>query len=179
MVREGMRLDLAAVVLLLWMSFLACTPPMPISYRGHSLSPDANGPKALPTVKRKAIDGREVDTSALRGKVVVVKFFAKFCEPCKKTLPFVEAYARAHPEVAVVGVSEDESEADVKELVVRYELSFPVVQDGGHSVSGRFRVGELPMVFVADPQGKIRWIGGPLHTEEAFANAVQAAANGP
>lgn len=157
----------------------ACTPPMPISYRGSSLSPDASGPKALPRVKRTAIDGREVDTDTLRGKVVVVKFFAKFCEPCKKTLPFVEAFAKAHPEVAVVGVSEDESDADVKELVAQYGLSFPVVQDGGHAVSGRFRVGELPMVFVADGQGKIRWVGGPLHTEEAFDNAVAASAKGP
>ena len=170
-----MRLEgIAAVVLSLGVGSLACTPPMPISYRGSSLSPDASGPKALPRVSRKAIDGRVVDTETLRGKVVVVKFFAKFCEPCKKTLPFVEAYAKSHPEVAVIGISEDESEADVRELVAQYGLSFPVVQDGAHAVSGRFRVAELPMVFVADPRGKIRWIGGPLHTEQAFTNAVSA-----
>ena len=144
---NAMRVSRLVAVCLVLAGIAACTPPMPISYRGSSLSPDASGPKPLPHVKRKAIDGREVDTDALRGRVVVVKFFAKFCEPCKKTLPFVEAYAKAHPEVAVVGVSEDEAEADVKELVAQYGLSFPVVQDGGHAVSGRFRVSELPMVL--------------------------------
>src|SRR4051794_27417397 len=87
---------------------LACgRPSPPPSYAQNPLAP-APTPKPLPDFQRRTLDGPAADTKALRGRVVVVKFFAKYCEPCKQTLPWMESFAESHKDVAVIGVAEDE-----------------------------------------------------------------------
>jgi len=135
-------------------------------------SPLANNP--LPDFQRRSLDGAQVDTKGLRGRVVVVKFFAKYCEPCKKTLPAVVTLAKERADVVFIGVAEDEREADVQEVVSAYGLTFPIVHDRGNVLSGRYRVSEMPVTFVADAQGVVRWIGGPGQSEDDLAKAVSA-----
>lgn len=142
--------------------------PMPPS----AASPLAGNP--LPDFQRRSLGGAQVDTKGLRGRVVVVKFFAKYCEPCKKTLPAVESLAKERAEIAFIGVAEDEYEADVQEVVGTYGLTFPVVHDRGNVLSGRYRVSEMPVTFVADAQGVVRWVGGPGQSEDDLARAVSA-----
>jgi cytochrome c biogenesis protein CcmG/thiol:disulfide interchange protein DsbE len=136
-------------------------------------APSAVLDKPLPRLQGRALDGASVDTSATAGKVVVVKFFAKYCEPCLKTLPATQRLHEKHREVAFIGVSEDESRADVEELVRTFRLSFPVVHDAGNGIAGRFRVSELPATFVADGRGTIRWVGGDKQTEDDLARAIE------
>lgn len=128
--------------------------------------------RPVPDFKRPGLDGSVVDTQAARGKTLVVKFFAKYCEPCKRTLPAVESLHKAHGDVVFIGVSEDESEADAKEIVGTYGLTFPVVHDRGNVLSGRYRVSDLPITFVVDATGKVSWVGGPAQTEEDLKRAV-------
>lgn len=137
-------------------------------------TPSALLAKPLPDFKRRTTEGASVDTAALRGKVVVVKFFAKYCEPCKKTLPAVEALAKRSTQVAFVGIAEDESMADVLEVVREYELTFPIVHDQGNVLSGRYRVRDLPVTFVADAKGVVRWVGGSGQGEDDLADALSA-----
>jgi thiol-disulfide isomerase/thioredoxin len=144
-------------------------------------APPASAPspllsQPLPDFQRRTLDGGKLDTKGLRGKVVVVKFFAKYCEPCKRTLPAVERMAKEHAEIAFVGVAEDERESDVREVVSLYGLSFPVVHDAGNVLSGRFRVREMPYTFVADATGVVRWVGGPDQSEGDLAQAIASVA---
>lgn len=142
-------------------------PPMPPSAANDRLG------GALPTFARPALDGRKVDI-AERGKITVVKFFAKYCEPCKKTLPAAEAMHRNTPDVRVIGISEDEYRADAEAMVKTFRLTFPVVLDRGNVLAGRYRVNELPAVFVADANGTVRWVGPPEATEGDIEAAVKA-----
>ncbi len=132
--------------------------------------------KQLPDVHRPAVDGSTVDTSSARGRVVVIKFFAQYCEPCKKTLPEVEALHRERPDILVLGVDEDELASAALEMVQRYGLTFPVIHDRSNVLSGRFRVREMPVTFVADKQGTIRWVGGPDQTGDELRRAVDMVA---
>jgi thiol-disulfide isomerase/thioredoxin len=158
-----------------------CGAAMPPSYRENALSP--SGPSALdaksiPDVKRRTLDGATFDTAEARGhKVVVVKFFSKYCEPCKRSLPWFQKFATEHPEVAVLGVDEDERESDARDLVTMYGLRFPIVHDSGNALSGRFRVSDMPITFVADKKGRIRWVGGPDQTESDLEAAVSASSH--
>lgn len=161
---------LAALALALAAPACGGAPQMPPSMA----SPLAGKP--LPDFQRPALDGARVDTKALRGRVVVVKFFAKYCEPCKRTLPAVEALSKDRADVAFIGVAEDEREADVQEMVRTYGLTFPVVHDRGNVLSGRYRVSEMPVTFVVDAQGVVRWVGGPGQSEDELQQAVAAAA---
>jgi peroxiredoxin len=135
-------------------------------------SPSPLEGKTAPEINRPALDGARFVLSSARGRVAVVKFIAKSCAPCRRTLPAMERLHREHPEIVIVGVSEDDSEDDAHALVSLYNLTFPVVQDSGNVLAGRYRVTELPVTFVIDRAGTIVWIGGP---EKAEGDLVRAA----
>jgi thiol-disulfide isomerase/thioredoxin len=149
----------------------ACGPGPPPPSAPHKLLN-----KPLPNFSRRTVDGGRVDTKAGRGKTVVVKFFAKYCEPCKKTLPAAEALHREHPEVLLIGVALDEYRADVNAVIAAHQLTFPVVHDRGNILSGRFRVAELPATFVAGPAGVIQWYAGAAQTENGLRRVIAAQA---
>src|SRR5262249_50245931 len=115
---------------------------------GGAPPPPAPSPllaKPMPQAQRRAPRRGEGGTAAPPRRVVVVDFFAKYCEPCRRTLSELEAFHREAPEVLVIGVSEDESENDAREVIDAHKLTFKVVHDREHVISGRFRVNELPM----------------------------------
>jgi cytochrome c biogenesis protein CcmG/thiol:disulfide interchange protein DsbE len=149
---------------------------------GGPVPPSAQSPlhsKVIPDFDRPTLDGPKVDTKALRGKVVVVKFFAEYCEPCKRTLPAAQQmHEKYGGKVAFVGVSEDEQESAARRVVATYGLTFPVVLDRGNVLAGRFRVNEIPVTFVVDGQGTVRWVGGPSHSEHDLERAVASFAEG-
>jgi cytochrome c biogenesis protein CcmG/thiol:disulfide interchange protein DsbE len=130
--------------------------------------------KPLPSFKRPTLGQGEFDVDAVRGRIVVVKFFAEYCIPCQRTLPSAEQLYREQGDLAFVGVSEDERASDAEGQVKRYGLSFPVVVDRGNVLAGKFRVRELPVVFVGDRQGKVVWVGGPAQKEDDLRAAIEA-----
>jgi len=124
---------------------------------------------------RQTLDGQPVDAAKLAGHPVLVKFFADYCGPCKETLPAAERVHQAHPDVLFLGIDEDESTETARSVAQRFGLTFPVVHDAGNVLSGRFRVSSMPMTFVADSTGAIRWVGAEGQTEEDIKQAVEAA----
>lgn len=139
-------------------------------------SPKLN--KALPKFKRPTMDGRQVDTGK-GGSVTVVKFFAKYCKPCKKTLPEAQELSQQYGDVAFIGIAVDEYQKDVAEMIKTYNLTFPIVHDRGNVLAGRFRVTQLPATFVADASGQIRWVSIESSNEgdlEAAIDWVRAGA---
>lgn len=159
------------IALALLAATVGCEPK-----RGATAPPSAPSPlsdKQSPDFARPTLRGVKFDTEAQRGKIVVVKFFAKYCEPCKRTLPEAERLHRKHNDVAFVGVSEDEYESATRELVAAYGLSFPVVMDRGNVLAGRFRVAEIPVTFIIDREGVVRWVGGPGQSEKDLARALE------
>jgi cytochrome c biogenesis protein CcmG, thiol:disulfide interchange protein DsbE len=126
-----------------------------------------------PTFKREAVDGNSVEV-ATPGKVVVVKFVAKYCAPCVRTLPAIEKLHEQRPEIAIVGVSEDEHASEARELVSTYHLRFPVVHDVQQVLAARYRVSDLPVTFVLDGHGNVAWVGGPDKSEHDLVTAIEA-----
>jgi cytochrome c biogenesis protein CcmG, thiol:disulfide interchange protein DsbE len=151
--------------------------------RPAAYPPSAEQPlygKPLPAIHhRTTLDGHAFDSDELAGKPVLVKFFADYCLPCRETLPAAERVHEAHPDVVFLGIDEDETAETAQSLAQHYGLTFPVVHDEGNVLSGRFRVSVLPMTFVADRTGVVRWVGADGQTEEELRNAVETAARGP
>jgi cytochrome c biogenesis protein CcmG/thiol:disulfide interchange protein DsbE len=129
--------------------------------------------KPAPEFARPTLDGQQLRTEALHGKPLVVKFFAKYCEPCKRTLPAAQRLHRARGDVVVIGIAEDEDAATAADLARTYGLSFPVVHDQGNVLAGRFRVSDLPVTFVIDGQGRVRHVLGPGQTERDLVAAIE------
>jgi thiol-disulfide isomerase/thioredoxin len=129
----------------------------------------------LPVIHhRTTLDGKEFASSQVAGRLVLVKFFADYCVPCQQTLPAVERLHEAYPDVAFLGIDEDESSETAAGVVRRFGLTFPVLHDGSNVLSGRFRVSAMPATFLADPTGVIRWVGAEGQTEDDLRRAIQA-----
>ncbi|MEQ9319118.1 MAG: TlpA disulfide reductase family protein [Polyangiaceae bacterium] len=152
-----------------------CLLPLVIACAPSGPPRSASSPileKSLPAFQRPTVNGDKVSTKE-GGRVTVVKFFAKYCEPCKKTLPEAQRLSQGHPDVLFVGVAEDEYQADVQEMITQFGLTFPVVHDRGNVLAGRFRVDELPITFVADAAGTIRWVGDGTTSESSLEAAIE------
>jgi thiol-disulfide isomerase/thioredoxin len=145
-------------------------PSFPPSAESHLLG------RPLPEMRaRETLNGEGIDARDFRDRVVVVKFFASYCEPCKRTLPAAERVHEAEGDVMFLGVSLDESREDAVGVVKSYGLTFPVVYDAAHIFQGKFHVSELPRTFVADRRGVVRWVGAGGQTDDDLDRAIQAA----
>jgi cytochrome c biogenesis protein CcmG/thiol:disulfide interchange protein DsbE len=146
----------ASFALLIGLSFTAissCASAPPMLPKGAT---NALIGHALPEFRGATLTGRAFDSAELRGRPAVIKFFAEYCVPCQRTLPEVERLHRARPDVAFVGVSEDDLAATATSIVSKYGLSFPVLHDASKELMLAFRIRELPATFVVDRHGVVR-----------------------
>lgn len=137
-------------------------------------SPSSLLGQPAPSFKREAVNGSTVEVGTAGGKVTVVKFIATYCQPCMKTLPAIEKMHEEHPEIAIVGVSEDEHESEAKQLASSMHLTFPVVHDQQQVLAARYRVRDLPVTYVLDGKGNIAWVGGPEKSQDDLVAAALA-----
>jgi cytochrome c biogenesis protein CcmG, thiol:disulfide interchange protein DsbE len=157
--------------------FLALSAALTAACSSAALPPSAPSPllgKPVPDFARPTLSGERVATAELRGSPVVLKFFAEYCKPCVRTLPAAERLHRQHPDVTFVGISADEYAATARAVAETYGLSFALVHDAGGALQGRFRVSELPVTFVVDSRGTVRWVGGPAQSERELAEVLRA-----
>lgn len=113
-----------------------------------------------PHVTYATLDGPPFVLTKHRGRVVFLDFWASWCEPCKLSLPLVERFARAHPEVDVVPIDVGEPRALVASFAQAHDLRH-VALDPQSLSQGFFQIDGFPTIVVIDPQGRIRanWQG--------------------
>jgi cytochrome c biogenesis protein CcmG, thiol:disulfide interchange protein DsbE len=100
----------------------------------------------------------EVSLSSLRGKTVVLNFWASWCEPCEVEAPVLEEVARRYRgdgEVVVLGVDVQDLRESALGFVDRNGLTYPTLRDGEDDAKNAFQVPALPETFVIDPEGRI------------------------
>ena len=107
-----------------------------------------------------ATDGSTVDLTKLRGKVVLLDFWATWCGPCRGEVPnVVAAYNKYHAQgFEVVGVSLDENKNTLNDFVANNGMVWPQYFDGqgwNNSLAQRFGVHSIPQMWLLDRQGRI------------------------
>lgn len=112
-----------------------------------------------PALLLKDVDGREYDLAALRGRVVIVNFWATWCGPCVAEMPSLQALAArlGDKNALVLGVNYHESAQKIRDFQARYRLNFPLLRDAWQEASGTWKVGVLPTTFIVDASGTLRW----------------------
>ncbi len=116
-------------------------------------------PRSAPDFSRASLDHREIRLSAYRGKVVLLNFWATWCEPCVAEMPRFAQWQRKYGPrgLRILGVSMDDDEAPVRRAYRKYGLNYPVVM--GDEKLGELYGGVLglPMTFLIDGSGRIRF----------------------
>jgi thiol-disulfide isomerase/thioredoxin len=98
------------------------------------------------------------ELSKLRGKVVLVDFWASWCEPCKRQLPILAKLAPKlkNQGVEIVTVNIDEKKANAEQFLKEHGVNLPVVYDKDHKIVGEWEPPKMPTSFVVDRAGVIR-----------------------
>lgn len=144
--------------------------------------PKVGAPAPAFSLQRLTGDG-DLSLRSLRGKTVVLNFFASWCGPCKREAPVLERLWKQDrlDHLVVLGVDTGPDAAgDGRRFVRAHGITYPVVFDPNAGVANRYALPGLPVTYVLNPTGRI--VGGRIlgpvsehvHTQ-ALSRYVQAA----
>jgi len=111
-----------------------------------------------PDFSLKSFDGQEITLSQLKGKVVLLDFWATWCGPCKESIPHLIQLYKNYRESGfeVVGMNIDKGDGEaVRRFVRSMDIPYPVVI-APEDVVRSYQVTGIPATFLIDKQGKIR-----------------------
>jgi cytochrome c biogenesis protein CcmG/thiol:disulfide interchange protein DsbE len=137
------------------------------------MTPGAPAPPfQLQTVGPGGELGPPLALASLRGKPVIVDFWASWCGPCKQSLPHLDALARRHPEVAVVAIdlTDQDDLLAARRFFDDQHLAIALLADDGRT-HARYGVGPIPHTVLIDREGVVRRVvrGGGQDLETALA----------
>lgn len=144
----------------------------------HSLSQQT--PKPAPPLALQDLDGETHDLIQLRGKVVLVNFWATWCPPCRREMPSMQrlkdALAGEAFEVLAVDVGEDADTIHVFTSQLDVAPAFPILLDTRSRAMQAWKVAGLPTTYLVDKQGRIvaSAIGGREFDHPALVAAIRA-----
>ncbi|MCP4499865.1 MAG: TlpA family protein disulfide reductase [Deltaproteobacteria bacterium] len=110
------------------------------------------------------LDGTRFQSESFKGKVVLVDFWASWCAPCRRSMPYYkDLYARHHDRgFEIVGVSVDDDLETAKRFADEYDVPFPMVWDSNKTIVSSVDISTMPTAFVINKAGLI------AYTHEGF-----------
>lgn len=120
-------------------------------------------PYAAPALTAPTLDGSSISLSDFNGKVVLLNFWASWCQPCKEETPDLEAtYRRLEDQgLVIIGIDLLNTEPglqDVQEFVKQYGVTYPIALDEQGDISRAYAISPLPTSYFIDRQGQVRYI---------------------
>ncbi len=126
--------------------------------------------KSAPSFSMSSANGKgSVAIGSLKGKVVLVDFWATWCGPCKESFPKLqELYTKYQSNgLEIVGLSEDDANEGIAEFGQAHgAVKFPIGWDTGKSIAGQYKPPTMPTSFLVDKNGIVRFAHVGYHDED-------------
>ena len=124
---------------------------------GGTMKPWTGG--ATPPLSLRDVDGKEHRLADYKGKVVLLNFWATWCDPCREEMPAMQRLQdKLAGKLVVVAVNYGEGPPRIKDFLGKVPVRFRVLLDRDTSVATAWKVKVLPTTLVLDPQQKIRFV---------------------
>jgi cytochrome c biogenesis protein CcmG, thiol:disulfide interchange protein DsbE len=121
----------------------------------QALLPDVGKP--VKDFQLVGLDGKTYQLSDLRGRPVVINFWATWCPPCEEEMPLLEKYAAQHTgELVLLGIDYAEEQGVVEKFVTAHKISFPILLDTSGTVADLYYTRNFPTTFFVDSDGILR-----------------------
>ncbi|MDR7073050.1 TlpA disulfide reductase family protein [Fictibacillus barbaricus] len=113
-----------------------------------------------PDFKLQTLDGKTVNLSDFKGKVVLLNFWATWCPPCRAEMPEMVRFYNEHSsekiEILAVNLTDSDTVSSVKKFVKDYKLPFPILLDSAGSLGDTYKTVTIPTTFIIDAKGNIK-----------------------
>jgi peroxiredoxin len=124
----------------------------------------------------KDLHGRQWSLRALKGKVVLLNFWATWCPPCRKEMPDLEALGKQFEAQGLVILSiTDDDPAKVQSYIQKQNITYPVLLDAGSKLNAQFRIHGIPKSFLYDRDGKLVSQAIDMRTRKQFLKMLESA----
>jgi len=122
------------------------------------------------------LDGKPWTLNELRGKVVVLNFWATWCPPCRKEMPDLQAlYQQFKEQGLVILAISDETAGKVRPFIAEQKVTYPILLDPGRKVNELFQFNGIPKTFVYDRSGKLAAQSIDMRTRRQFLELLAQA----
>ena len=122
-----------------------------------------------PAFTGSSVNGKgSVDVNKEKGKVLIVDFWATWCEPCKKSFPKLQdLYTKYKTSgMDLIAVSEDDENSGLTDFGSTYGAKFPLLWDDGKAIAGKWQPEFMPATFIVDKKGVVRFVHLGYHDGE-------------
>jgi thiol-disulfide isomerase/thioredoxin len=131
---------------------------------------------SLPDLSTFQLEGHLPDT--LKGKVVIVDFWASWCLPCAESFPTMDALQKKYGDrLVVLAVNVDEKASNMDKFLKEHSISFTVVRDGKQKLVEVVSPQTMPTSFILDPNGKVCFLHNGFHgakTREEYIKEIDS-----
>jgi len=151
------RLLLPGILCLAASAFLFASQAFAKSPQGGNVIRFVRNPDAAPEFKLDGIDGRPLSLASVRGKVILLNFWATWCGPCRAEIPDLIALQQKYKDqLQIIGLTVDEDDAAVvKQVVAESGINYPVAISPPEVRMEYGGIAALPTSFVLDTQGRV------------------------
>lgn len=149
--------------------FLSFSLVLLVNLTSDGLFAQEDSPVDAPDFTLTDLDGNTISLSEMEGEVVFLNFWATWCTPCKKEIPFFNEAFQTHKDsgLKIIGISIDRSEKIVKKFLAKRELVYPVAMGTQKFLNDYGIARVVPVTVIIDKKGKLRHkVIGDLEREE-------------
>ncbi len=137
----------------------------------------------IPPLVLTTFDGQTIHTDDLKGKIIVLNFWASWCTPCEGEAPDLQtAYELYKPggQVVFLGADYVDTEPEAKAYLSKFNITYPNGPDLGTRISQAFRITGVPETYIISPSGKLGFAQiGPFNSVDEIKAAIEKVRSDP